>query len=177
VCVRFIYLTPLNLFHVVKKWEPKMIHIFSTKKDEKIPKLGLIELDKLKPHERVDSVYLKKLKEEIRSDEILKFAIAIDKDTNIILDGHHRVVALKELGCAKIPAVFVDYSSSNIEVQSQRNPAKLTKEEIIKAGIGLKKLPPQTSRHMIRIEGSLKHISAIEKRVNIPLGELRGNSK
>lgn len=137
----------------------------------------LVELDKLKPHERVDSAHLKKLKDEIQSDGILKLAIAVDKDRNVILDGHHRVVALKELGCAKIPVVFVDYSSFDIEVQSRGNPVKLTKEEIIKAGMGPKKLPPKTSRHMVRIGGVLKHISAIEKRVNIPLGELKEGSK
>ncbi len=154
-----------------------MICIPSAQKDEKMPKLELVGLDKLKPHESVDFIHLIKLKEEIRSDGFLKLAIAIDKDTHIILDGHHRVAALKELGCMKIPAVFVDYSSSDIKVQSQRNPLKLTKKRIIKAAMSSKKLPPQTSRHMIRINGNWKHISAIEKKVNIPLGELRGNSK
>jgi len=141
------------------------------------PNIELVELNRLKPHEEVDSAYLKELTEEIESDKILKFAIAAEKDRNIILDGHHRVAALKELGCTKIPVVFVNYRSSDIEVQSQRKPAELTKEDVIKAGMELKKLPPKTSKHMVRINGVLRHISAIEKRVDIPLEELKGDSE
>jgi len=142
-------------------------------KSGKVLSVELVNLDRLKPHEGVDCVYLRELKKEIESDGILKFAIAVDKKGNIILDGHHRVAALKELGCAKIPVIFIDYSSPDIEVQNQRNGTMLTKEEIIKAGLGLKKFPPKTSKHMIKIGGALKHISAIEKRVNIPLEELK----
>jgi hypothetical protein len=78
------------------------------------------------------------------------------------------------LGCAKIPAVLVDYNSPNIEVQSWRNPEKVTKEDVIKAGISQEKLPPKTSKHMIKVDGVQKHISAIEKEVNIPLEKLKG---
>jgi len=154
-----------------------MPHIFSTAKHGRMPLTELVELDKLKPHEGVYSEHLKELKEEIESDGILKFAIAVNKDGNIILDGHHRVAALRELECAKIPVVFVDYDSSDIEVWSQRNNVRLTKEEIVKAGMSLEKLPPKTSRHMVRIGGALRHISAIEKRVDVPLEELRDGYK
>lgn len=71
----------------------------------------LVELNKLRQHEEVDSAHLKELKEEIRSDMVLKFAIVVDKNTNVILDGEHRFNALRELGCRSIPVVYVDYNS------------------------------------------------------------------
>jgi len=147
--------------------------VFPPTKFRKMFDIELVELDKLKPHEGVDSAHLRELKEEIKDDGVLKFAIAINKNRNIILDGHHRVAALKELGCIKIPAIFVDYSLSNIEVQSQKNGIQLTKNKIIRAGLSLKKLPPKTSKHVIKIGNSIKHISVIEKRVNIPLEKLK----
>ena len=85
----------------------------------------LVELRKLKAHEEVDFKHLKELKKEIFSDKILKFAVAVDKDTNIILDGHHRFNALKELGCKRIPAVFVDLNSPQLEVNCFRNDRKV----------------------------------------------------
>ncbi|MEM2994786.1 MAG: ParB N-terminal domain-containing protein [Candidatus Bathyarchaeia archaeon] len=133
----------------------------------------ITELDKLKHHEMVDFARLKKLKEEIKSDGVLKLAIAVDKNTNIIIDGHHRAMALKELGCTKVPVVFFDYNSPDIEVQCWRNPENLTKEDVIKAGLSREKLPPKTSKHMIWVDGVQKHISALEKEVNIPLERLR----
>ena len=135
----------------------------------------LVELDRLKQHEEVDPTHLKELKEEIKSDKILKLAIVVDKNTNVILDGEHRFNALKELGCKSIPVVYVDYNSPNIEVQSWRsnsNP-KLTKKVVTEAGLSGRKLPPKTSKHMVRIGDTLLHISALEKRVDVPLEELR----
>lgn len=137
----------------------------------------IIELSALKPHEEVDPIHLRELRKEIESDKILKLAIAVDKNTNIILDGVHRFNALKELGCTKVPVIFVDYGSPDIEVQAWRNDELVTKEDVIEAGLNEKKLPPKTSEHMIRIGNTLKHISAIEKRVDIPLERLRGDTK
>lgn len=150
-----------------------MASILSPTKSIRTPSIKLVRMDELKPHERVNPEYLRELKEEIRCDGVLKFAIAVNKNRNIILDGHHRVAALKELGCTKIPVIFVDYSSSDIEVQSQKNGIHLTKEKILKAGLGLKKLPPKTSKHMIKVGDSMKHLSAIEKRVDVPLEKLK----
>jgi len=133
----------------------------------------LVELNKLRQHEEVDPAHLKELKEEIRSDAVLKFAIVVDKNTNVILDGEHRFNALKELGCKKIPVVYVDYNSPDIEVQTWRNNPHLTKKDVIDAGLSEKKLPPKTSKHMIKIGDRASHISAIQKRTDIPLEVLR----
>ncbi|MGQ9506667.1 MAG: ParB N-terminal domain-containing protein [Candidatus Bathycorpusculaceae bacterium] len=137
------------------------------------PQLKIVKLNKLKQHEEVDPTHLKELKEEIASDKILKFAIVTDKNTNIILDGQHRFNAIKELGYSRIPVVYIDYNSPTIEVQSWKGNPHLTKKDIIEAGLSGRKFPPKTSKHMIRIGGALHHISAIEKRVNIPLEKLR----
>jgi cysteine synthase/O-phosphoserine sulfhydrylase/cystathionine beta-synthase len=134
-----------------------------------VTEVRLIELDKLRQHEEVDPAHLKELKEQIRSDKILKFAIVVDKNTNVILDGEHRFNSLKELGCRRIPVVYVDYNSPDIQVQSWRNNLHLTKKDIIEAGLSEKKLPPKTSKHMIKIGDCLLHISAIQKRTDVPL--------
>jgi len=133
----------------------------------------LIDLDKLRQHEEVDPAHLKELKEEIKSDKILKFAIVVDKNTNVILDGEHRFNALKELGCRRIPVVYVNYNSPDIEVETWRSNQPLTKKDVIDAGLSEKKLPPKTSKHMIKIGDRISHISAIQKRTDIPLEVLR----
>ncbi len=56
----------------------------------------LIDLMTLKEHEQIRPEYLEQLKDEILSDGILKMPIAVDKTTYIILDGHHRLHALKK---------------------------------------------------------------------------------
>lgn len=137
-------------------------------------KLQLTNLNELKQHEDVDPQHLKDLTQKIASDKILKFAIVADKNTKVILDGEHRFNVLKNLGCKKIPVVYVDYNSPYILVQSWRKDKKLTKKDVIEAGLSGKKLPPKTSRHMIKMSDNLTHIFAIEKRVDIPIEALKG---
>jgi ParB-like chromosome segregation protein Spo0J len=132
-----------------------------------------IRIDELREHEEIRPPYLEELKNEILSDGILKMPIAVDKSTYIILDGHHRLHALKKIGCKKIPVILVDYHSPEIEVIPWREGEKITKEMIIETALTGKRMAPKTSKHMIRVEGELKHISILEVVINIPLEELR----
>jgi len=142
----------------------------SSRKNRRIIVVGLKEL---KGHERIDPRYLEVLKNRIRSDGILKKPIAVDRKTKIILDGHHRLEALRELGYKKIPVKFVNYNSPKIIVLSWEAGDTITKNDVMRAGLGRKKLLPKTSKHMINLNGRLRHISAIEYRVDVPLERLK----
>jgi hypothetical protein len=131
----------------------------------------LLDLEMVIPHEEVNSEYLDELLKEIVFDGMLKLAIAVDRNTNIILDGNHRYNVLCRLGVRKIPAVLVDYRSACITAKGW-NGQKITKDIVIQAGLSGNKLPPKTSKHMVRVDGGLTHISAFERIVNYPLKDL-----
>jgi hypothetical protein len=133
----------------------------------------LIELEELKEHEEIRPDYLEELKNEILSDGILKMPIAVDKTTYIILDGHHRLHALKKIGCKRIPVILFNYQSPGIKVVAHREGETVTKEMIIQTALAGRRMPPKTSKHMILIEGELQHISILERVINIPLEELK----
>jgi hypothetical protein len=109
---------------------------------------------------------------EIEVDGILKRSIAVDENSNVVLDGHHRLRALKELGYTKIPVKFVDYNLPEIIVHAWKDREKVSKEDVISTALEGKKFPSRTTKHMIKINGKLEHISFIEKEVNIPLKKL-----
>jgi hypothetical protein len=44
---------------------------------------------------------------------------------------------------------------------------------IIEIALTGRRMPPKTSKHMVMIEGELKHISILETVINIPLEKLR----
>jgi len=140
-----------------------------SKKDE----FFIFEIEELREHEEIRPDYLEALKNEIQLDGILKMPICIDKNTCIILDGHHRLQALKRLGCKKIPCVLVDYQSPEIKVIAWREGETLTKEKIIDTALSGKRMPSKTSRHMILLNGEWKHISAIQMFIDIPLEKLK----
>lgn len=133
----------------------------------------IVSLNELKEHEEVEPVYLEKLKNQIHRDGVQKRPIIVDKKTKIILDGHFRFNSLKQLGCSKIAAYFVDYSSPEILVQAWRDGEVVTKEDVLFAGLTGKKLPPKTSKHMLDLSNDKIHISKIVKKVKIPLSQLK----
>lgn len=137
------------------------------------PQPALVDIDKLKEHEGINPAALDRLKEEIASDGILKFAIAVDKNTLTVIDGHHRIHALKLLGCKKIPVVFIDYGSPDVVVGSWREGGNVTKEDVVRAALSGEKMPPKTTRHLVLVNGAFTHIFALEERVNAPLESLR----
>lgn len=133
----------------------------------------MVELDQLKEHEQTEARHLERLKKRIRCDGILKISIAVDKKTNVVIDGHYRLNALKQLGAKRIPVTYFDYQSNQIKVKTWRKNETVTKKQVIEAGLNGNRFPPKTSRHMIEKNGKLVHISKFEKRVNIPLNKLK----
>ena len=136
-------------------------------------KVVFFEIEALREHEEIRPDYLEELKNEILLDGILKMPICIDKKTCIILDGHHRLQALKRLGCKKIPCVLVDYQSPDIRVIAWREGEQITKKKIIEIALSEKRMPSKTSKHMIILNGQWQHISAIEMIINVPLEKLK----
>lgn len=135
-------------------------------------KIETIKLTELRPHEEIEPVRLKELTEEIRSDKILKKPIVVDRETMIILDGHHRCNSFKQLGLTKIPVHFVDYRSRKIKVTGWKDGSRVTKEQVIEAGTTKRKLSARSSKHMCEDGGKLVHISEIVSDVNVPLEHL-----
>ena len=143
------------------------------KRKSKPKEIVFFEIEELKEHEEIRPDYLEELKNEILLDGILKMPICIDRNTCIILDGHHRLQALKRLGCKKIPCVLVDYQSPDIRVIAWREGETMTKEKIIDTALSGGRMPSKTSKHMIALDGEWQHISAIEMIIDIPLEKLK----
>jgi ParB-like chromosome segregation protein Spo0J len=136
-------------------------------------KIEVLDVCVLKQHEEVEEKRLAELYEEIKSDGFLKRAIAVDLNSYIIIDGHHRYNVLKALGCSRIPALLVDYFSPILKVLSWKGDEEISKSSVIEAGLSGKLFPARTTRHVICFDGSLLHISQLEPEVNIPLSILK----
>ena len=64
----------------------------------KTPKAKIMGINTVLPHEQIHEDALLELLNQIKKDGKLLRPIAIDKNTKIIIDGHHRTEALKRLG-------------------------------------------------------------------------------
>lgn len=78
--------------------------------------IALVESDKLLLHEEIIPDSLAELKNRIIMDKVLRAPIIADKDTLVILDGMHRVTALRDLGCRFICVCLIDYMNPEIKL-------------------------------------------------------------
>ena len=126
--------------------------------------IALIPLNDLKPHESIIEERVRYLIEDLVKRGVLVRPILVDSRTLVILDGHHRVEALKRLGKRLIPGVLADYDNDAcITVDSWREGLRVTKGEVRERGLKGYLYPPRTSRHKPHFE---------IPDVNVPLTEL-----
>jgi len=78
--------------------------------------LKIVDINSLFLHEETIPEMLEKLAAEIRMDETLRHPVIVDKESFVVLDGMHRVAALKLLSCRRIPVCLVNYKSPSISV-------------------------------------------------------------
>jgi len=90
---------------------------------------------------------LQELLETIWRDGVLRQPVIVDRASMVILDGHHRVSAMRRLGCPLIPAYLVDYSDPSIVVHARRADIPVDKERVVRTGLGGIPYPPLTSKH------------------------------
>ncbi len=134
--------------------------------------VAILPISILRPHECVDPGLVKEIAGDIRSCGLIRKPIVVDRETLIIIDGHHRVDALKRLGCKRAPCLLVRYRSPNIMVLSWRGGEHLSKDLVLNAGLRGELLPPKTTRHIVVFHGKAFHISEIQFDMNIPYREL-----
>jgi len=112
-----------------------------------VPRLVLARLRLLRPHEMVREYRVVEVMESLLADGVQLKPILVDPKTAVILDGHHRVEALRRLGAVYAAALLVDYDDPCIRVESWREGFRVTKDRVRRAGLTGRLLPPKTSRH------------------------------
>ena len=84
----------------------------------KIPILiTLRKTSDLKPHEETVAEDLNRLVNALRDNPVLRHPIIADRRTGIVLDGTHRLAAIKQLKCNFIPSALVDYDDAQITIE------------------------------------------------------------
>jgi L-serine kinase (ADP) len=105
------------------RWPSSLLETDSSPKgysitNSKIPILiTLRKTSELRPHEETVPEDLKRLVNALKDNPVLRHPIIADRTTGIVLDGTHRLAAIKQLKCNFIPSALVDYDEPQIVIE------------------------------------------------------------
>ena len=112
----------------------------------------LIPIEELTPHERVDPAKVRHLAAELAREGVFEEPVVVARGSNVILNGHHRVAALRSLGADRVPAWCVDYGSEAVALDRWTPGPPISKEEVVRRAAEGRLFPIRTTRHTFRVD-------------------------
>jgi L-serine kinase (ADP) len=114
----------------------------------------LVDVSRLKRHEETDEKNLRRVMDSLRRTGVVRNPLVADRESLVILDGHHRLEAARRLHLRRMPVQLVEYLGSDIRVVPRRDTA-VSKEQVVERGLKNDPFPPKTTRHVIpgRVKG------------------------
>ena len=110
----------------------------------------IVDVKWLKPHEEIKTKARDKLLDMTKRWGGFTKPVLVDSITGSLLDGHHRLSVAKELGLSKIPAICLDYLSSDeiiLELWPNNTYESITKSMVIEMCESNDLVPPKTTKH------------------------------
>lgn len=129
----------------------------------------MVPMEILRPHEETIPKKVEELERMTHRWKAYVLPLVIDRNTGVILDGHHRHQVALRLDLKCLPCVLVDYlgdESVELDVWPSCGKDSITKEEVVQAGLQEELFPPKTSRH--RLSDHLPPISMPLTRLSLP---------
>ncbi len=112
----------------------------------------LVPLEKLRAHEQYDEAGVLDLVTEIRAKGVFADPIWVARGSYAILNGHHRVEALKRLGAHRVPAWVLDYESDLVSLEPWSPGPPIAKAEVVARAKSGRLFPPKSTRHRLSTE-------------------------
>jgi hypothetical protein len=86
---------------------------------------------------------------DLRRSQVVADPIWVAAGSCVILNGHHRVAALRRLGATRAPAWVIEYDSPDIRLERWGEGPPILKAEVeLRAARG-QLFPPKTTRHVL----------------------------
>jgi L-serine kinase (ADP) len=115
------------------------------------PEFALVPIEKLLAHEEVEEENVAELVAELERTKVFTDPIWVARGSWVILNGHHRVEALRRLHAARVPVWLLDYETDMVSLEPWRPGLPITKTEVVRRAQERRPFPPKTTRHRVRM--------------------------
>ncbi|MHB8604203.1 MAG: ParB N-terminal domain-containing protein [Thermoplasmatota archaeon] len=107
-----------------------------------------MDIATLLPHEEVEPGHVDEIRIALGRTGHLRQPIIVDRVSLVVIDGHHRLAALKALQAKRAPVHLIDYADAAVTVEAWRSGEKApTKEEVIAQARAGRLFPLKSTRH------------------------------
>jgi L-serine kinase (ADP) len=117
-----------------------------------LPVFRLVPLADLKEHEEIDPADARSLAERILASGVVEDPIWVADGSGVILNGHHRVAALKSLGARRAPAWLIEYDADWVRLERWQEGPPIPKSEVVRRAATGQLFQPKTTRHILGVE-------------------------
>ena len=111
----------------------------------------LLPVESLHVHEEVVPAKVAELIEEIQRLGVVQEPILVARDSDVILNGHHRYAALRQLGAKLVPAWVVEYDHPSVGLDRWGEGPPLSKSEVVERAHAGRPFSPKTTRHILTL--------------------------
>lgn len=130
-------------------------------------KTCVVETALLIPHEDVVRSKVDLITRDIEVSGCVKYPLLVDARSFVVLDGHHRLEALKEIGIHLAPAFFVDYARDYVDVYPFRKEIYVDKVSVLRKALEERNVfPPKTTKHVLTGASVLPNFTKLEELEN-----------
>jgi L-serine kinase (ADP) len=108
----------------------------------------LVPIEWLRAHEQYVEARVQELLQRFTKTGCVDYAVVADAATGTVIDGHHRLEALRRSGARLVPVNLVDYAHPSLTVANWRpDEPPVTKEEVLQRAREGRLFPPKTTKH------------------------------
>lgn len=115
------------------------------------PEFQLVPIELLRGHEEHESERVDALVAELQRAGRFVDPIWVARGTWVILNGHHRVEALRRLRLKRVPAWVFDYEGNCVDLDRWTPGPPIDKAEVVARATHGPPFPPKTTRHRLRV--------------------------
>ena len=107
--------------------------------------IELIAVALIRPTEHHYPAHAESLAADMRAHALWRVPIVLERGSNAVMDGHHRLDAARQLGLDFAPCVRLDYAQVN--VHATREGYDVCPADILRRALAADPYPPKTTRH------------------------------